>query len=115
MLPELLGYIALAMECYRNYWGILHWQWNVTGTNGECTIGNGMLPELLEDVALALECYRNCWRMYNWQWNVTGTTGGCTNGKGMLPERLEDVPLGARGNVWFVQYMIGHLLVLPAT
>jgi hypothetical protein len=62
-----------------------------------------MLPELLEDVQLAMECYWNYWRMY------------CTNGKGMLPERLEDIPLGARGNVWFVQYMIGHLLVLPAT
>ena len=72
-----------------------------------------MLPELLEDVPLSTECYRNYWRMYRWQRNVTAAAGGCTVGNGMLPELLEDVPLGTRRMCGL--YMIGHLLVLPAT
>jgi len=63
-----------------------HWQRNVTGTTGGCTIGNGMLPELLEDVPLGTNCCQKYWRMYHW-------------------ERDEKCGL----------YMIGQLLVLPAT
>jgi uncharacterized protein with PIN domain len=65
ILQELLEDVPLAMECYRNYWRMFHWQLSVTGTTGGCTIGNGMLPELLEEVPLAMECYRNYWRMFH--------------------------------------------------